>query len=193
MIRFSRGILFAGGILAAIGAIPVRGQENLDAGKTPAQLYASDCAICHKTPNGLSKGGGIFGLSGFLREHYTSSRESAAAIAAYVQSVDKGPPPPAKKPGKRSAKGDDKGKPGEVRKQDSKPGEAKSGSKPEANTEPAPKPKSDEKSGEAKPATENAPKPGEAKTEEPKAESKPAAPKAEDKPPADASSEKKPD
>ena len=64
-------------------------QENLDSGKTGAQLYASNCAICHKTPQSLGRGG-MFGLSGFLREHYAASRESAAAIAAYIESTRPG-------------------------------------------------------------------------------------------------------
>ena len=181
MIGFSRGILLAGGILGALGAGPALGQDNFDAGKTPAQLYASDCAICHKTPNGMSQAGGIFGLSGFLREHYTASREAANAIAAYVQSIDKGPPPSEKRPTKRSAKRDEKSKAGEAKKQGSKTGEGK----PEAKT------------GEAKSTTEKtaAPKASDAKAEEPKAaEDKPAAPKTEDKPAAkDAPSDKKSD
>ena len=126
MIGFSRGIAAGGrrcdGTFGAFGA---QAQENLDANKTPAQLYAADCAICHKTPQGMTKSSGMFGLADFLREHYTASREAAAAIAAYVQAVDKGPAPPAKKPaGKRTAKGnekgDEKGKPGEPK---AKPGE----------------------------------------------------------------------
>ena len=58
--------------------------ENFSANKTPAQLFQSDCtgAGCHKSPAGLAKGGGL-GLTGFLREHYTNSRESAAALANY--------------------------------------------------------------------------------------------------------------
>ena len=67
-------------------------QENFDAGKSGAQLYASNCAICHKSAQALDKsGGGLFGLDSFLREHYTSSRESAAAIAAYLKTVGGGP------------------------------------------------------------------------------------------------------
>ena len=58
-------------------AVPAAAQENIDAGKTPAQLYAQDCAICHKTPHGLSRAGGLWGLQNFLREHYTASKESA--------------------------------------------------------------------------------------------------------------------
>ena len=192
MIGFCRGILFAGGILAAVSAVPALGQDNFDAGKTPAQLYASDCAICHKTPNGMSQAGGIFGLSGFLRQHYTASREAANAIATYVQSVDKGPPPPAKKRGKRSAKGEEKGKAGEARKDESKARERK----PEDKPEPKVAPNTEEKPGEAKPAVEKSSgaKASDAKPEAPKAAESQPAPKAEDKPAAkDAAPEKKPD
>jgi len=180
MNSFSRGTVVAGALLAALGVMPARAQENFDAGKTPAQLYASDCAICHKTPQGLSKGGSIFGLTAFLREHYTASREAAAAIADYLQSVDKGPAAPSKRQdGKRTAKGGEKGKPGET-----KPGEAKSGEiKSEApkSTEP--------KAGEAKSGEV---KPDEAKASEPKAaspkaaESKPSEPKSPESKPSDA-------
>jgi hypothetical protein len=203
MIRFYRGILVAGGIAVAAGAVPVRAQDNFDAGKTPAQLYAADCAICHKTPQGLAKGGGVFGLAGFLREHYTASREAAAAIAAYVQAVDTGPPPTVKKPQtKRTAKGDDKGKPGEAKPGETKPEQIKSG-------EPkVPAPKSGEakpsdgkpaevKPGEAKPSeAKDGAKASDAKAAEPKAtESKPAEPKANTAKPAakDEQPEKKSD
>jgi hypothetical protein len=62
--------------------------ENFSA-KPPAQLFASDCtgAGCHKGAQGLSGGRGQGSLAGFLREHYTNSRESAAALAAYLVSV----------------------------------------------------------------------------------------------------------
>ena len=63
-------------------------QENLDKNKTAAQLYASDCAGCHKSPQSL-KPTGPFGLESFLREHYTTSGQSAAAIAAYVNGLRK--------------------------------------------------------------------------------------------------------
>ena len=68
--------------------------ENFSAGKSPAQLFASDCtgAGCHKGPQGLGKGGGL-GLAGFLREHYTNSRESAAALANYLSKIPSGPEP----------------------------------------------------------------------------------------------------
>jgi hypothetical protein len=67
--------------------------ENFSA-KPPAALFASDCtgAGCHKGPQGLAKAGGI-GLAGFLREHYTNSRESAAALASYLAKLPSGPEP----------------------------------------------------------------------------------------------------
>jgi hypothetical protein len=56
--------------------------ENFSA-KPPAALFNSDCtgAGCHKGPQGLAKGQSQGSLAGFLREHYTNSRESAAALA----------------------------------------------------------------------------------------------------------------
>ncbi len=79
-----------GGLALSLAA-PALAQENIDAGKSPAQLYAQACAICHKTPHGLSKAGGAWGVQNFLREHYTASRETAAAIADYLAAIDRGP------------------------------------------------------------------------------------------------------
>jgi len=179
MICFARVCVIGAGFLALASTGPAIAQENLDLGKTPAQLYAADCAICHKSPQGMTKNAGVFGLSKFLREHYTASRQSAAAIAAYVESVDKGPPPTAaKRPAsKRNAKDDDK------RKDKDKPGEAK------ANDSKTAAPKAGSKPGEAKPeqAKASEPKAAEPKSGEPKsADPKP-------KPGNDEKSEKKPD
>jgi hypothetical protein len=67
--------------------------ENFSA-KPPAQLFATDCtgSGCHKGPQGLGKNAGI-GLASFLREHYTNSRESAAALAGYLSRIPSGPEP----------------------------------------------------------------------------------------------------
>jgi len=120
-------------------------QENLDRGKSPAQLFGSDCLPCHKAPQGLVKSGG-FGLENFLREHYTASRESASAIAGYLRSVDSGPSGRALK---RTAKGDEKPK---VKKGGARSGEAKGSEKPNAT---APDAKSAEpKSSESSPAAQ---------------------------------------
>ena len=149
------------GLVTVILAGPAAGQESLDKGKTPAQLFASDCSPCHKSPQGLAKSGGLFGLDGFLREHYTASRESAATIANYLKSMEAGPPGRAPK---RATKGD--GKPEAKKKPAAKPEEGKGAEKrPDAASEEpkqlgimAPEPKtSDSKAnapaaGDAKPA-----------------------------------------
>jgi len=137
-------------------------QENLDSGKTPAELYAQDCAICHKSPRGLARTGGILGVQAFLREHYTASREAAAAIAAYLEQADKGAAP-AGRPAKRTAKTKDKPSAGEAKPAAEKGTESKAESKPSAAAKPdeAPaaasakpdKPEQADKPVEAKPAT----------------------------------------
>jgi hypothetical protein len=100
---------YAIGVLALLSMCPspAGAQENLDQGKSGAQLFASDCAFCHKSVRGLSKAAGPlgFGLEGFLREHYTASRESAAALARYIQANDTGPATAAERRTRRSSKG----------------------------------------------------------------------------------------
>src|SRR5262249_16256641 len=143
----------------------VGAQENLDQGKSPAQLFASDCAICHKSPQGLAKSGGILGLDRFLREHYTASKETATAIANYLKAMDTGPAPAART-AKRAAKGEEKKKTG------SKSGEEKGTEKPAAKggspassnsksskTKPPETGPSETKPSEAKPADILAPEP----------------------------------
>lgn len=157
--------------LALVFAQGAGAQENLDLNKTPAQLFASDCAICHKSPQGLAKSGGLFGVESFLRQHYTASRESAAAIARYLEAAGPAPGAPAKKgTTKRATKGGEKGKAGE-KKSDG------------AVTLPG-----DNKPAEPKPAEPKAaePKAAEPKAAEPKpAESKPAETKPAESPKAD--------
>jgi len=60
--------------------------QDLTAGKTPAQLFHSDCAECHRSPNGLARTRDVHALAAFLREHYTTKSETAGALAAYVSS-----------------------------------------------------------------------------------------------------------
>jgi hypothetical protein len=77
------------GFLAFAFASSAAAQGNLDQGKSAAQLYASACATCHKSPPSASNSRWLFGLESFLREHYTSSRESAAILAAYLKGQEK--------------------------------------------------------------------------------------------------------
>ena len=175
------------GICAAIGisvlciAGAAGAQENLDQGKSPAQLFASNCAICHKSPQGLAKAGGLLGLDSFLREHYTASKESAGALAAYLKSMEPAPAAPGRAT-KRTAKGDEKAKADEKKKQGAKSGDQKgSEKKPE---EKAAEPKSSEsKPVEAKPSDS---KPADIVAPEPKSgETKPSAPAAGETKPAE--------
>jgi len=108
------------GIVMALLGSNVVAQESLDRGKTPVQLFASHCSVCHKSPRGLAKSGGLFGLDGFLREHYMSSRETAAAMSAYLRGLDGGPAPA--RASKRAARGDDNAKLNEKKKPGSKSG-----------------------------------------------------------------------
>ena len=57
---------------------------NLEAGKSPAQIFAGTCTACHKAPRGLLKSVPASSLSGFLRQHYTTSPEMAGVLASYL-------------------------------------------------------------------------------------------------------------
>jgi hypothetical protein len=152
-------------VLALCIAAPAAAQENIDAGKSPAQLYAQNCALCHKTPHGLTKAVGARGLQNFLREHYTASRESAAAIAGYLAAIDRGAPPrgravrrEAKKEAAKAREEKAK-KAGEAKPADAKPGakpeDAQLAKPPEAKADAKPEAKADAKS-DGKPAAADA-------------------------------------
>jgi hypothetical protein len=61
-------------------------QENLDAGKSPSQIFAGTCNACHKSPRGLLKTVAPGSLSGFLRQHYTTGPAMAGVLANYLVS-----------------------------------------------------------------------------------------------------------
>ncbi len=128
--------------------------QNIEAGKTPAQLYASDCAVCHKTPQGLSKGGGL-SLSGFLKQHYTASAESASALAAYLTAIDRGAAPAPAARSRRKPKTEEakpgEAKPGEAKPADAKPADGKAEAKP-AESKPAESKPAESQSAAKKPA-----------------------------------------
>jgi hypothetical protein len=72
-------------LIGGFAAAPVRAQ-NLEAGKSPSQIYGGTCAACHKSPRGLLKTVGPGSLPGFLRQHYTTSSEMASVLSAYLVS-----------------------------------------------------------------------------------------------------------
>ncbi|MBR0735442.1 hypothetical protein JQ581_00760 [Bradyrhizobium liaoningense] len=84
---------------ASVLTATIAAAQNLDAGKSPARLFADGCATCHRSPRGLAKGRFTLTLSWFLKDHYATSSDSAKALAAYLQSVDEPPPRAAAKPG----------------------------------------------------------------------------------------------
>lgn len=76
--------LFAAGLWIGPGTSPAWAQVNIDQGKSPAEMFNGDCGTCHKSAKGLANGRNSGALAGFLREHYTSSAQQAASLAAYV-------------------------------------------------------------------------------------------------------------
>jgi hypothetical protein len=120
--------IFGFGVLLVLAGTSAKGQD-FTAGKTPAQLFSSDCAECHRTPNGLAKGRDVKTLAAFLREHYTTKSDTAGSLAAYVSGfagsgpadvrnrAGAGAPPPAsaeradrrKRDAEAAAPGDDAG------------------------------------------------------------------------------------
>jgi hypothetical protein len=58
--------------------------QNLEAGKSPAQIFNGACAVCHKSPRGLVKSVPPGSLPGFLRQHYTTSSDMAGALSGYL-------------------------------------------------------------------------------------------------------------
>ena len=165
-----RGVRLAIGVMALLVSGAAGAQENLDHGKTPAQLFAANCAVCHKSPQGLVRPGAS-GLDTFLRQHYSASRETAAVLAGYLQSAG---------PAKKNAKGEERPKGAEKKPKTARPGETKPGEAKPGEAKPA-----DAKSGDAKTiepkssAPESSdPKPSETKASAP-SEAKPAEPKSD--------------
>src|ERR1035437_9501893 len=78
-IRFVFGGLCLAGVA---GPMASASAQDIDAGKTPAQLYAASCVLCHKKPQDVARAGVARG-EGFLRQHYTTGKEEAAMMAAY--------------------------------------------------------------------------------------------------------------
>jgi hypothetical protein len=73
--------LLIGGFAAA--PAPVQAQ-NLEAGKSPSQIFAGTCTACHKSARGLLKTVPAGSLTGFLRQHYTTSPEMAGLLSGFL-------------------------------------------------------------------------------------------------------------
>jgi hypothetical protein len=90
-----RGVAPAIGLIVGLLPAMAQAQTNIDQGKSPAEIFANDCATCHKSARGLANGRGSSGLASFLVEHYTASKDQAAALAAYVMGAGGGEAAPA--------------------------------------------------------------------------------------------------
>ena len=86
MSRLRQVILAMAGVAVLGGAAPVLAQSNLDAGKSPAQIFADTCNACHRSPREIKPAG-----PGFLRQHYTTGGREAAAMAAYLAAIGSDP------------------------------------------------------------------------------------------------------
>jgi hypothetical protein len=84
--RSSRIKSWALGAAVLMAALPAQGQSNLDAGKSPAQIFADTCNACHRGPRELKPTS-----AWFLRQHYTTGTQEAANMAAYLAAVGSDP------------------------------------------------------------------------------------------------------
>lgn len=62
--------------------------EDLGAGKSAPQLFASNCSMCHATPRNLPRRTENSSLADFLQEHYTTNWTSAQQLASYLLVVN---------------------------------------------------------------------------------------------------------
>jgi hypothetical protein len=70
-------------LIGGLAAPPARAQ-NLEAGKSPSQIFSGTCTACHKGARGLLRTVAPGSLAGFLRQHYTTSSEMAGVLASYL-------------------------------------------------------------------------------------------------------------
>lgn len=71
-------------LIGCLTAVAVHAVENLEAGKSPAQIFAGTCNACHKSPRGLLRSVAPSSLPGFLRQHYTTSSDMASVLSSYL-------------------------------------------------------------------------------------------------------------
>jgi hypothetical protein len=83
------------GLFAGLVPMLAQAQTSIDQGKSPSEMFSLDCATCHKSARGLAKGRTTSDLSSFLAEHYTSGKDQAASLAAYVMGAGGGEAVPA--------------------------------------------------------------------------------------------------
>ena len=78
------------GLLAGLLPVLAEAQTSIEQGRSPAEMFSLDCAECHKSARGLANGRNASALAAFLDEHYTSGKDQAASVAAYVMGAGGG-------------------------------------------------------------------------------------------------------
>jgi hypothetical protein len=73
----------------AVGTVPSHALDNLDKNKGAQELFETNCTICHRGARGLGASMRSWTLSGFLAEHYTTSKATADRLANYLMAVGK--------------------------------------------------------------------------------------------------------
>ena len=71
-------------LIGCLTAGVARAVENLDAGKSPSQIFSNTCSACHNSPRGLLKNTSPSSLPGFLRQHYTTGTDMASLLSSYL-------------------------------------------------------------------------------------------------------------
>jgi hypothetical protein len=71
-------------LIGCLTAGVARAVENLDAGKSPSQIFSNTCSACHKSPRGLLKNTSASSLPGFLRQHYTTGTDMASQLSSFL-------------------------------------------------------------------------------------------------------------
>jgi hypothetical protein len=69
-------------VLTVLATSPAFPQGSIDAGKSPAQMFADTCSNCHRRPQELRRAS-----ASFLRQHYTPGAQEAAAMANYLAAI----------------------------------------------------------------------------------------------------------
>src|SRR5215470_18823797 len=73
-------------LVGCLTAVAVHAVQNLEAGKSPSQIFAGTCSACHKSPRGLLRTVAPGSLPGFLRQHYTTSPDMANVLSSFLVS-----------------------------------------------------------------------------------------------------------
>jgi hypothetical protein len=89
-------------LTVAAGAASPAWPQNIDDRKTGAELFASNCAACHRSPSGMAVAASSAALKAFLRQHYTVDARSASELTSYLSSAGSKPAAGSRKLGERA-------------------------------------------------------------------------------------------